>query len=75
MASIQFAVQGMSCAGCAQSVERRLMSTPGVRSASVELATGKADIDYDETITNPNSLEKVIEALGFDVSYGAERKI
>lgn len=73
MASIQFNVQGMSCAGCAQSIERRLLSTAGVQTATVDLASATANIEYDESVTNPNSLEKVIEALGFDVRYSVGR--
>jgi copper chaperone CopZ len=67
MATLQFNVHGMSCAGCAQSVERKLMTTAGVRSAVVELASATATVDFDETINTPDSLEKVIESLGFDV--------
>lgn len=69
MTTIELHVQGMSCQGCAQSVERRLLSTPGVQSATVDLATATASISYDEEQTAPYSLEKVIEALGFDVLY------
>lgn len=74
MATIQFNVQGMSCAGCAQSIERKLMSTAGVESANVDLATATATIDFDDTVTNQNSLEKVIEGLGFDVLYSMGRE-
>ncbi|MHB9133591.1 MAG: heavy-metal-associated domain-containing protein [Armatimonadota bacterium] len=73
MTTIEYQVQGMSCNGCAQSVERRLLSTVGVQSASVDFASGKATVTYDEAVTNPNSLEKVIEALGFDVVYSLGR--
>ena len=70
MATVQFNIKGMSCAGCARSIERRLSVTPGVRTSSVDLDAGTTDIDYDETVTDPGSLEKIIEALGFDVLHG-----
>ncbi len=73
MASVSFNVHGMSCTGCAQSIERRLMATAGVQAVSVDYVAGTANIDYDENATNPNSLEKVIEMLGFDVLYGTGR--
>lgn len=73
MTSIQFNVQGMSCAGCAQSIERRLITTAGVESAVVDLAAGTATVTFDEAITTANSLEKVIESLGFDVLYSMGR--
>ena len=70
MESIQFNVRGMSCQGCAGSVERRLRATPGVFTATVELAAGIANISYDETVTNADALAKVVASLGFDVVYG-----
>lgn len=74
MADISFTIHGMSCAGCAQSIERRLASTPGVRAASVDLDAAAASITYDESITTADNLEKVIESLGFDVLHGMGRR-
>ncbi|HEY3376702.1 MAG TPA: heavy metal-associated domain-containing protein [Armatimonadota bacterium] len=70
MVTMAFRVQGMSCQGCAQSVVRRLQSTAGVQSAEVDLASATANVSFDENVTNADSLEKVIESLGFDVLYG-----
>ncbi|HEY3379629.1 MAG TPA: heavy metal-associated domain-containing protein [Armatimonadota bacterium] len=74
MTSIQFNIQGMSCAGCAQSIERRLQSTAGVQSINVDLASATAALIYDESVTNAEALEKVIEALGFNVMYSMKRE-
>ncbi|MHB0939792.1 MAG: heavy-metal-associated domain-containing protein [Armatimonadota bacterium] len=74
MATIQMTVKGMSCSGCANSITRRLNSTPGVQSASVDLDSGIANITFDDTETDANSLEKVIESLGFDVIYSMGRE-
>lgn len=73
MATVSYNIQGMSCTGCAQSIERRLLSTPGVQQATVDLASATANVTFDDTITSPNSLEKVIENLGFDVVYSMGR--
>lgn len=70
MASVQMTVKGMSCQGCVRSIERRLAVTPGVHSASVNLENGLADIDFDDSQITADSLEKVIEDLGFDVVHG-----
>ena len=74
MTSVVFNIQGMSCAGCAQSIQRRLNSTPGVQSAAVDLASATAGIEFDDSVTNANSLEKVIETLGYDVVYSMGRE-
>ncbi|MHB9024796.1 MAG: heavy-metal-associated domain-containing protein [Armatimonadota bacterium] len=70
MVTTAFRVQGMSCQGCAQSISRRLLATAGVQDAEVDFASGTANVTFDETVTNADSLEKVIESLGFDVLHG-----
>ncbi len=67
MASVQFHIKGMSCAGCAQSIQRRLQLTPGVEISSVDLASASAAIEFDDRITDSDSLEKIIESLGFNI--------
>jgi copper chaperone len=74
MADVQFNVKGMSCMGCARSIERRLNSTPGVQNVSVDLDAATASVTFDDTVTDTYSLEKVIEALGFDVVYSMGRR-
>lgn len=74
MANIDLRIMGMSCQGCAQSVERRLLSTPGVERATVDLANATASVTYDEQITTPYSLEQAIQALGFDVVYNTSER-
>lgn len=69
MNSIVFDIHGMSCAGCAQSIQRRLQSTPGVQQVSVELAAAVASVVFDEQCTSLEQLVQVIESLGFGVAY------
>jgi Cu+-exporting ATPase len=52
-------IEGMSCASCVGRVERAIRAVPGVAEASVNLATERADIRFDEP---PQSLA-VIEAI------------
>jgi Cu+-exporting ATPase len=42
--TVSLAVQGMTCASCVQRVEKALTRVPGVLSASVNLATERADV-------------------------------
>jgi heavy metal translocating P-type ATPase len=41
---LRFPVEGMSCAACVGRVERALKAVPGVGSAAVNLATGRAEV-------------------------------
>lgn len=42
MEKIQIRIEGMTCAGCAARVEKRLRSVPGLSDVAVNIATGKA---------------------------------
>ncbi|MCW1892416.1 MAG: heavy metal translocating P-type ATPase [Candidatus Uhrbacteria bacterium] len=58
-------IADMHCASCAVSIEKDLKSHPGVASASVNFATGKATIAYDEAATTPSKLMHVITKAGY----------
>ena len=47
-----FAIEGMTCAGCASGVERALLAVPGVQSANVNLATERATVTGDASIND-----------------------
>lgn len=64
-------VTGMTCAACANSVETILKNTGGVINANVNFANNTALVEYDET-TNPEVLQKVLQAVGYDLILGAE---
>ena len=45
--SLSLPVEGMTCASCVARVERAIAAVPGVTSASVNLATERADVRFD----------------------------
>ncbi len=61
-------VSGMTCAACSSRVQRSLEKTPGVASASVNLMTGEATVDFDPATVAPERLVAVIRETG----YGAD---
>lgn len=63
--TIDFSINGMSCAACSKSAERALKKVGGVNSASVNIATEKAIVDYDPSICSTDDLSKAIEKVGF----------
>ncbi|PWQ97634.1 heavy metal translocating P-type ATPase [Leucothrix pacifica] len=67
LSQISLPVTGMSCAGCASSVETLLNKTSGVESATVNLALEKADIQFDTAVINPTHLSEAIKAGGYGV--------
>jgi Cu+-exporting ATPase len=67
----EFAVTGMSCAGCAANVERALRKVPGVSEAAVNIATTKATVVYDPRAVSPAALAAAIKAAGYGVAESA----
>ena len=43
-----FAVEGMTCSSCAQTVEKTVQKLSGVKDASVNFATEKLTVSYNE---------------------------
>jgi len=67
-----FPVTGMTCAGCAASVESMLKSTKGVIDAGVNFATQTAWTEYNEKETNPAEFQKALRSIGYDIIIDEE---
>jgi Cu+-exporting ATPase len=70
--SINLNIQGMSCASCVQRVEKALLQHQGVLTASVNLATEKARVDYDDTVMTPLQMISIISKSGYEASLTQE---
>ena len=62
-----FPVLGMTCASCAVSAESIVKAANGVTSASVNYANGNLNVQYDPSETNPESLQKAVQSIGYDL--------
>lgn len=60
-------IRGMHCASCVRVIERALKKVEGVISAQVNYGTEQAQVTFDEKKTNPSTLSKVIEPLGYSL--------
>jgi P-type Cu+ transporter len=60
-------IEGMTCASCVNRIERFLRRTPGVETASVNLATETATIRYRSEVADRAALVGAIESAGYDV--------
>ncbi|MDJ1182493.1 heavy metal translocating P-type ATPase [Roseofilum casamattae] len=58
-------VSGMKCAGCVQAVERQLLQQVGVQSASVNLITAVAAVEYDPDRASGDDLAAILTRSGF----------
>ena len=64
MATADLPITGMTCASCANRIERKLNKLDGV-SASVNYATEKAKVEYDDATVAPEQLIAAVEAAGY----------
>ncbi len=67
MENKSFAIEGMTCASCAQTVEKAAKKVRGVTQASVNLATEKLSIEYDEPTFSVENLQKAVENSGYEL--------
>lgn len=63
---VELGVEGMSCASCVATVEKALRAVPGVTSASVNLATGRARIAFHGGLATIEDVEAAIRASGYE---------
>jgi copper chaperone CopZ len=59
-------IQGMSCGHCLNAVNRALATLPGVQVDSVQM--GRAELQYDESITVPSRIEAAVTDAGYRAS-------
>ena len=64
MAEKNYTVTGMSCASCANAVERALNKNNDIN-ASVNFATEKLNIEYDEKKYNFDKIREIVESAGY----------
>lgn len=58
-------IHGMTCAACVSRVEKSLTKITGVKTASVNLATEKAKVTYDDGVSEAQLLQAIANA-GYD---------
>ncbi|MCO5286110.1 MAG: heavy metal translocating P-type ATPase [Chitinophagaceae bacterium] len=63
----KFPVLNMSCASCAVSVQSTLENVPGVVSATVNYANGKAAVEYIPNLISPQEMKTAIQSIGYDL--------
>jgi P-type Cu+ transporter len=64
---VELPISGMTCASCANRIERGLNQLDGV-SASVNYATEKARVDFDPGAVDPEQLVRAVEAAGYQAA-------
>jgi len=59
-------IKGMHCASCASIIEKTIKKDTDVKTVSVNFATEKASLEFDDTKTNVSKLSESIKSLGYE---------
>jgi len=62
---VDLKVAGMTCQGCVRGIEKKLSKVAGVESALVDLGTGRATVEYDDSRVQVAQLIGAIEQIGY----------
>jgi Cu+-exporting ATPase len=66
-ASADVSIKGIMCAGCVHTIEKALLGQKGVLGAAVNLATGRARVEYLPTEIGLDEIFAAIESAGYQV--------
>ena len=64
-------IRGMSCGHCARTVTQALEGVHGVNKADVDLAGGRAVVEYEESQTTPDALVGAVMDEGYTAEEAA----
>ncbi len=68
MERIEIRVEGMTCGGCATSVQNALTQRDGVTTATADLDSGIVAVEFDPGVIQAPGLQEAIIEAGFDVA-------
>ncbi len=67
-------VTGMTCASCSARVEKVVGRLAGVKAASVNLATEKLHLEYDEGVLSLDAVAAAVAGAGYGIAAGETAK-
>ncbi|MFQ6618181.1 MAG: copper ion binding protein, partial [Fidelibacterota bacterium] len=62
---IKIGIKGMYCASCVKKIEKTLLDTPGVLSASVNPGTEEAYVEYLPHLADITAIRNAVESTGY----------
>lgn len=75
MKKMTLLVQGMTCATCALTVEKAVGKLAGVAEASVNLATEKLTVNYDDSQVDLSDLQATVHKAGYELVDPFEKQM
>ncbi|MBA4698548.1 MAG: cadmium-translocating P-type ATPase [Ruminococcus sp.] len=72
MNSQVLSIRGMTCAACAQRIEKTVRKLSGIEQATVNLASEKLFVEYDESILPLTTIKQAVTKIGYEVVEKSE---
>ncbi|MCF6093626.1 heavy metal translocating P-type ATPase [Microaerobacter geothermalis] len=63
---VKLKLVGMTCANCAQKIEKKLNSLNGVSAATVNFGMEMAMVEYNESVISVAEMKQAVEKLGYE---------
>lgn len=70
--TLTFPVTGMTCAGCAASVESMISAQKGVDKVEVNYASQSVKVAFHPEIIKPEGFQKAVQSVGYDLILDTE---
>ncbi len=67
MAEKRFAIEGMTCTACAVNIENSVGKLAGIKEVSVNYATEKMSVSFDENFVSENDITNSVRSAGYKV--------
>jgi len=71
---LSFDIGGMTCAACAQNIEKVLKKIKGVESVAVNFSLAKAQVEYDSSLVSVADMISAIKGIGYTASRKVDKK-
>lgn len=71
---VQFRLEGMTCAACANRIEKALAKLPGVSGVAVNFALETARVEYMPGEVTPEAMQKRIRQLGYNAVLKSQQE-
>lgn len=71
---VDFQLEGMTCAACANRIEKGLNKLPGVTSATVNFAMETAHVEYSPSEVSVSDMQKKVQQLGYKAILKSENE-
>ena len=63
---IKLAIKGMHCNSCAMLIENELQEKTGIKKSSIDYASEKAEIEFDDKKISEQEITETIKKLGYE---------